>query len=53
MSELTHLLTDPAHMAFEVLSTLIIEGIGAGIAWPFIKRRIRKHDKDVHQVTSQ
>lgn len=45
-----HMLSDPAHMAFEVISTLVIEGIGLGLAWPFIKRRIRKHDRDTHGV---
>jgi hypothetical protein len=50
IEEFAHLMSDPAHLAFEVATTLIIEGIGFGLAWPFIKRKVRKHDREAHGV---
>lgn len=49
LAEFMHLLSDPAHMAFEVVSTLLIEGVGATLAWPLIKRAVRRHDRREHR----
>lgn len=44
----TQLMTDPAHLAFEVTLTLI-QDVGIGlIAWPLIKRAVRRHDAKKH-----
>jgi len=47
--EFLHLLSDPAHLAFEVTTTLLIEGLGAALGWPIIKRLIRRHDRREHR----
>lgn len=46
--EFMHMVTDPAHLAFEVFSTLLIEVVGLGLAWPVIKRLVRRHDRRNH-----
>lgn len=47
MSELLHLLTNPAHWAFEVISDLAFAGVGALFARIWVKRHDRKHHGDV------
>lgn len=52
MSEFLHgyteLLTDPAHLAYEVTLIIFIDVLLVGFAWPFVKRGIRRHDKTHH-----
>lgn len=43
-SEYVHLLHDPAHIAFELTLMFIID---LSLV-PFIKRAVRKHDKEKH-----
>lgn len=40
------LATDPAHLAFEVFTTLVLEVLILGLLWPVIARRIR-HEHNV------
>ena len=44
------LVTDPAHLAYEVLTTALIEGLILGLLWPLIKRRIRREVEAEHTV---
>ena len=46
----TELLTDPAHLAYEITLIIMIDVLLVGFAWPFIKRGIRRHDKTHHPV---
>lgn len=46
--EFMHLISDPAHLAFEVTTTLAIEAIGLRLAWPIIRRKIAQHDREEH-----
>lgn len=48
IEEATHILLDPGHMIAEVVSHLIIETVLLGIAVPFIKRAVRRHDRIHH-----
>lgn len=50
INEYLSLLTDPAHIAFELTLTAIIDGLLLGIAWPLAKRAVRKHDIKHHSV---
>lgn len=44
----TELMTDRAHLLFEITLT-VIQDVGIGlIAWPLIKRTVRKHDAKKH-----
>lgn len=44
----TELMTDRAHLMFEITLT-VIQDVGIGlIAWPLIKRAVRKHDNKKH-----
>lgn len=43
-----HLLTNPAHIAFELTLMIIIDGLLIGLAWPIIKNKVAKHDREVH-----
>jgi len=43
-----HLVSDPAHLFFEVFSTLVIDILFLGVCWPFVKRLVRRHDRKVH-----
>ena len=54
------LITDPAHLLLEATLILVIDVIIGMIAWPFIKKWIKEHDRkkhahrhceDVHQET--
>lgn len=47
---LTHFLelaTDPAHLAFEVATTFVLEILILGLLWPLIARRIRREHKTI------
>lgn len=44
MSEFLHILTDPAHMAAEVVSHILISLAG----YPFIRLAVRIHDRKHH-----
>lgn len=48
IDEFIHLISDPAHLAFEVATTIIIEGLFLTLLWPFVKRAIVKHDREKH-----
>lgn len=50
MDEFWHILTDPAHAAAEITFTLLVEVIGAGMIWPFLRRRIRRDITNEHHV---
>lgn len=43
MSEFIHIVSDPAHWAFEALSDLIFAGVGALFARVWIRAHDRKH----------
>lgn len=43
MTELLHLLTDPAHWAFEVITDLMLGAVGAVAVRPLLRRHDRKH----------
>jgi hypothetical protein len=43
MSELIHLLTNPAHWAFEGVTDLVYGGIGALVGAVWVRRHDRKH----------
>ncbi len=45
-----HLLTDVPHLMVELTFMLVVDVFVLGIAWPFIKRWIRKHDREHHDV---
>ncbi len=42
IEEFAHLASDPAHLAFEVATTIVIEGILLGLLWPLVKRHIHR-----------
>ena len=42
------LLSNPAHWAFEITLIVLIDIILLGVAWPIIKKMIRRHDNVVH-----
>lgn len=42
------LASDPSHWAFEVLTDLVLGGLGALAVRPLIGRWVRKHDRDHH-----
>jgi len=48
LDEFMHMVSDPAHLAFEFFSTVVFDVIILGVAWPFVKRFVRRHDKRVH-----
>ncbi len=50
LTHLAELGTDPAHLAFEVLTTAVIEGAILGLLWPLIKRRIKRDLTKQHIV---
>jgi hypothetical protein len=43
IGELLHLLTDPAHWAFEVVTDLILGAVGALAVRPLVRRHDRRH----------
>ena len=46
----TQLMTDPAHLAFEITLTLIQDVLIGLLLWPAIRRGIVKHDKKHHPM---
>ena len=46
--EYVDLLTDPAHLAYEVTLIVLIDVLLLGFAWPFIKKAVARHDKKHH-----
>jgi len=43
-----NLLSDKNHWAFEIVTT-IVQDVGIGlVAWPLIKRAVRRHDAHKH-----
>lgn len=42
------LMKDPAHWLFELTLIVIFDVIIGAIAWPFIKRWIKEHDRKKH-----
>lgn len=50
LHEFLHVLTDPAHAAAEIVFTLLVEVLGLGVIWPFLKRRIRRDITAEHHV---
>lgn len=40
--ELWHLMTNPAHLMFEVLSDIVFDVLLLGLAWPLVQRRLRR-----------
>lgn len=50
LDEYFHLLTNPAHIAFELTLMLIIDVLIIAIIWPKLKAYvIRRHDKEFHK----
>lgn len=47
-AEYRELVTDPAHLMLEVTLIAVVDGILLGLAWPLVRRAIRKHDREVH-----
>lgn len=50
LNHLAELTTDPAHLAFEVLTTAVIEGLILSLFWPLIKRHIHRDIATEHQT---
>ena len=48
--EYLHLITDPAHLALEFTMVIMVDVILLGMAWPLVKRAIRRHDKKFHDI---
>ena len=48
LDEYLHIVSDPAHMAAEITFMLLVDVLLLGLVWPFIKRAIRKHDRENH-----
>lgn len=42
------LMTDRAHLLFEITLTVIQDVIIGMVLWPLAKRAVRRHDRDVH-----
>jgi hypothetical protein len=42
---LAEMLTDPAHLAFEVVTTVILALLAQVVTWPVVLRRIRREHK--------
>lgn len=42
LSHFMELVSDPAHLAFEVFTTLVMEVAILGFLWPLIRRSIRR-----------
>lgn len=43
VNELLHILADPAHWAFEVITDLLFTGLGALVLRPLVRRHDAKH----------
>jgi hypothetical protein len=46
--EYRELITDPAHLLLEATLIVAIDGLLLGLAVPFVRRWIRKHDREHH-----
>lgn len=42
------IMTDPAHLMAEVSLMLIVDVLFMGVMWPFIRRMVRRHDREIH-----
>jgi hypothetical protein len=42
------LLKDPNHLLYEITLIILIDGLILGLAYPFIKNKIKQHDKVHH-----
>lgn len=49
LSHFGELVSDPAHLAFEVFTTLVIEGLLLGLLWPLVKRHFHRDIRQEHQ----
>lgn len=49
------LLKDAAHWEFEILVTLIVDGLILGLLWPFISKHLRHHfmSDELHGFTDR
>lgn len=47
-AEYKHLVTDPAHLGLELTLIIIIDVLIGMLAWPLIKKAVRRHDTRVH-----
>jgi hypothetical protein len=47
-AEYRELITDPAHLLLEATLILVIDGLLLGLALPFIKRAVKRHDRVAH-----
>jgi hypothetical protein len=46
--EYINLITDPAHLMLELTLIIVIDVIIGMVAWPFIKKWIKEHDRKKH-----
>lgn len=53
LREYRELVTDPAHLGLELTLIIIIDVLIGMIAWPFIKKAVRRHDRKVHGTTEE
>ena len=44
------ILSDPAHLAVEVTLMVLVDFVFLGDILPFVKRAVRRHDSEVHDV---
>lgn len=42
------LLKNPGHWEFEIFTTIVQDVVLLGLAWPAIKRAVRRHDERKH-----
>lgn len=50
LAHYVEILRDPAHLAVEVTLMVLVDGLFLGLVWPFAKRAIRRHDRQVHDL---
>lgn len=48
LSEYAHLMSDPAHIAVEVTFIFLVDVLIGMVAWPIVKRLVKRHDRDHH-----
>lgn len=48
-NEYLHVVSDPAHILAEVTFIIVVDGLLLGLAIPFVRRAIRRHDATHHQ----
>lgn len=49
----TQLMSDPAHLGFEMTLTIIQDVLIGLVLWPLIKRVIRRHDRKTHKIEEE